>query len=55
MIVIGLDSYEMEHVRSVVSFEEFLGAIAGIEGLLISVMSIFFGSYIEFMSKFKMV
>jgi len=50
-----VDSFEMEHTKSVVQIEEFLGNIAGIQGLIISVCLFFFGNYINFESKLKWI
>ena len=47
-IIIGLDSFKIGHIRNVVQIEEFLGNIAGIYGLLMSIMYFIFGDYISF-------
>ena len=43
-----LDSFENEHTKNVVQIEEYLGNIAGIHGLLVSISLFFFGNYMEF-------
>jgi len=54
-IAMLLDSLENEHTKSVVQIEEYLGNIAGIQGLLISISLFFFGNYMEFQSKLKWI
>ena len=42
-IIIGLDSFKIEHIRNVVQIEEFLGNIAGINDLILWIMVFIFG------------
>ena len=45
----------MLHEREVMQFEDYLGAIAGVYEVLMYFIFIFFGSYIDFMARVRLI
>ena len=49
------DEVSLVHTREVIQLEEYLGSIAGMFDLIMYFILIFFGSYINFMSRVKWI
>ena len=45
----------MKHIRKVISFQEFLGSIGGISGLILTFLNWIFGDFIKFEARFRWI